>query len=252
MISYNKEKMSELDFSLLREKYSEDELVEILKKIDDDYPVQYAIGDVDFLGYKIKVDERVLVPRFETELLVDKLSKYMERIPLSSYRILDVCTGSGCIGVALAKKFPSSSVMAVDLSSDALSLARENALLNEVNVDFFEVDALKDLNMFTDIDVLVANPPYVKIGEIVSKNTRYEPQMALYPGIDDVIFYRRILEQAKDILNKKSIIAFEIGSTQGKEVVELVKKHFPQSRVVIEKDYAELDRFVFIFNGFFE
>lgn len=249
MTPYNKEKMTALDFELLKEKYSSKELENILKKIEDDYPVQYAIGDVDFLGYKIKVDERVLIPRFETELLVSKLNNLIKAHYFIGPTILDVCTGSGCIAVALSKNVSGSVVYGIDKSKDALEVAECNAKLNDAQVRFLEMDVLKPLTIPFKCDVLVANPPYVRVDEIVSPNTRYEPRMALYPGEDDTIFYKRILEESRKFMAKKSIIAFEIGSEQGPIVAKLAKKNYEKAKVIIEKDYGGYDRFVFVLNG---
>lgn len=248
METFNKSKMTELDYSILQYRYDEKELKRVLKMIDDDYPVQYAIGDVDFLGYKIKVDERVLIPRFETELLVDKLLKYIVAFGIEHSRIVDVCTGSGCIAVALKKRISSATVVGIDKSPDALDIARENATCLNADILFVERDVLVDMNLECKFDVLVSNPPYVKEDEPVAANTKYEPAMALYPGEDDIIFYRRILEQAQDFMSDRFIIAFEIGSTQGERVCKLVRQFFPNASVSLEQDYAGLDRFIFIFS----
>lgn len=249
MPGYNKDKMTRLDYDLLKSKYEGKDLEDVLKKVDDDYPVQYAIGDVDFLGLKIMVDERVLIPRFETELLVTKLTDYLRFYSMEESSIIDVCTGSGCIAIALKKKFENISIRGVDVSRDALEVARENAILNGVEVDFEIRNVLRGINSPKKYDVLVSNPPYVSENENVSPNTKYEPALALYPGQDDTIFYKKILESAKDIMNERFIIAFEIGSAQADRVEALAKKRFPESIIRVEKDYAGLDRFVFIFNG---
>lgn len=252
MPPFNNEKLTSLDYQLLEKKYGQGTGLEtILKKIDDDYPVQYAIGDVDFLGYRIEVDERVLIPRFETELLVLKLKERIEKEYADrKIRILDLCTGSGCIAIALKKLFPESEVFAVDKSTDALNVAQKNAHINAVEVIFLERDVLKAIDIDKKFDIVVSNPPYVKRDEVVSKNTKFEPKIALYPGEDDVIFYRKILEQAHEIVDKKGLIAFEIGSEQGSTVKAISQKLFLNASVTIEKDYAEFDRFVFIEGGF--
>lgn len=241
--------MTELDLKLLKESYSADELSEILKRVDEDYPVQYAIGNVDFLGYKIMVDERVLIPRFETELLVDKLSKYMSSMGIVQGNAIDLCTGSGCIAIALKKKFNGFDVMAVDKSEEALCVTRENCRLNDADVCLSIMDVLTELSFENKFDILVSNPPYVHPDEVVSPNTRYEPQMALYPDGEDIIFYKKILEQAGNFMSEKSIIAFEIGCKQSERICNFAEPLFPQAKIVIEKDYAGLDRFIFIFNG---
>ncbi len=248
MKKFNEEKMTMLDYNLLKERYSESELEQVLAKIDEDYPVQYAIGNVDFLGCEIDVDERVLIPRFETELLVQELIDYMSKYGFEKVRIVDACTGSGCIAIALAKHFENAEVWGIDKSEDALDVARANAAKNGVEITFLNEDVLEGIKFPCKCDVLVSNPPYVRRDEKVSANTRFEPSMALYPVGDELIFYRRILEDASDKLVARSIIAFEIGSEQGLRVCELVRKFFPDADVRLEQDYAGLDRFVFVFN----
>lgn len=241
--------ITELDYKLLKDKYGKNDLEKVLEKIAKDYPVQYAIGDVDFLKSKILVDERVLIPRFETELLVKKTIDYVKKNGLERSDILDICTGSGCIAISMQSAFPKAKVTAVDISKDAIELAKENAELNEVSINFIVDDILKGFTGSDKYSVIVSNPPYVRLDEEVSVNTKFEPSIALYPGKDDLLFYRVILERSKRILQNKSIIAFEIGSQQGDEVCSLAKNVYPSSRVVLERDYAGLDRFVFVFNN---
>lgn len=242
--------INRLDFEELRKKYPNDiKLKEIIKKIENNYPIQYAIGNVNFLGNEILVNEDVLVPRFETELLVDTLSKYISKYNFDKTACIDVCTGSGCIAVALKKKFSDLEVWAIDVSEKALSVAKSNSTLNEVNINFLCLDVLHDFNLSDKFDVLVSNPPYVKKGELVSPNTKYEPQIALYPGDDDIIFYRKILEKSVELLHDKNIIAFEIGSTQASRICDEARKYYPKSDIKVVKDYNQFDRFIFIFNN---
>lgn len=251
MALYNKEKMTELDYRLLLEKYGDTSLLkEALKKIDDDYPVQYLIGNVDFLGCPILVDERVLIPRFETELLAEKLIKYIREKSLDKAKVLDLCTGSGCIAVSVKSRCKDTLMWAVDKSLDALEVAKENAKLNGVEIFFLEGDVLKSELPDEVFDVIVANPPYVLKDEIVSANTKFEPQIALYPGKDDIVFYKKILEYAEGHVREKSLIVFEIGSTQAERISNYARQFFPKSHILIQKDYAGLDRFIFIFNYF--
>lgn len=248
MSLFDETKMTALDFELLKAKYEGEALDRVLKKIEDDYPVQYAIGNVDFLGCTIDVDERVLIPRFETELLVDKLSKYMRQFSFLEANVLDVCTGSGCIALAIKRLCPLCKVAACDKSVEALEVARHNAEKNHLEVAFFEADVLKEGFYKEKLDVLIANPPYVRRDEVVSPNTRYEPASALYPGDDEVVFYESIIEKSCSIMNEKSILAFEIGASQGQQVSDIARRFYPNSRINVEKDYAGFDRFVFIFN----
>ena len=191
--------ISDLDFPLLKKRYKSSELEAIIKKIENDYPVQYAIGDVDFLKTNINVDERVLIPRFETELLVDKLSKYIDYYSFGEKEMIDLCTGSGCIAIALKTEFSNAKITAIDISEEALELAQQNALLNNVQVTFIKMDILKGIKVEKKFSVLVSNPPYVKLEEEVSSNTKYEPNIALYPGEDDIIFYKTRQLEKEDI-----------------------------------------------------
>lgn len=246
----NSEVISRLDYELLKEKYKDEKSFEqILKKIyEENYPVQYAIGNVEFLNVQILVDERVLIPRFCTELLVHKLIEYVREYNLEKSNIIDLCTGSGAIAVALKKNFYNSFVLGVDISREALEVANLNKEHNNVDVQFVNSNVLENINLNRKFSVLVANPPYVGLNEEVSPNTKYEPRMALFPGEDDIIFYKKILENSRDYLTKKNIIAFEIGYNQGKRVREEARKVFPNSDVLIQKDYEGYERFVFIFN----
>lgn len=242
------EKITELDYRLLKDKYNEAELESILEKIEEDYPVQYAIGNVQFLDCEIDVDERVLIPRFATELLVDKLKGYIKKYDLQNSNMIDLCTGSGCIAIALKKTFSGSKMCALDKSLDALEVAKSNAKKNDVKVDFISLDILSH-NVQGKFSVIVSNPPYVKKDEFVSSNTRYEPSIALYPGSDDIVFYKRIIDLSKTMLEDRGIIAFEIGSTQGARITEYAREVLPQCKVVLEKDYEDFTRFVFIFKN---
>lgn len=242
--------ISNLDYKLLVDKYPNEKDLEVVirKIIDEDYPVQYAIGDVDFLDVKIMVDERVLIPRFATELLVKKTLDYISKYSLDKTNILDLCTGSGVIAISLKKNLKDAYVCGIDLSEDALQVAFKNAQLNKVDVKFLRGNVLESLKIEKGFSVLIANPPYVKLQEEVSANTKYEPRMALYPGEDDLIFYKKIIDNCENYLLEKNIIALEIGSTQGKQVRDYAYKKFPNAEIYVEKDFEGYDRFVFIIN----
>ncbi len=248
MNSLDIEQLTRLDWELLKKKYSDKELETVIEKIKNGYPVQYAIGDVQFLEYNIKVDERALIPRFETELLVDKLVKRLKKEGFACGKIVDLCTGSGAIAIAMKGNFPEVQVIGVDISKDALALAKDNARLNKIDIEFRQGDVIKGWKNLTDIDVLISNPPYVRSDEKVSVSTKFEPSIALYPGEDDIIFYKKILENSRNMMNEKNIIAFEIGSEQANRISEYIKKIYPYATVNIEKDYNGFDRFIFIVN----
>ena len=241
--------INKADWECLIKKYKGKKLEHIVRRIEKDYPIQYAIGNVPFLNCIIKVSKNVLIPRFETELLVDKLIKYIIKYNLEKSNILDMCTGSGCIAICLKKSFQNAYVTAVDKSVKALLIAKENAKNNKTKIKFIKKDILKINSLFKKYSIIVSNPPYVKLEEFVTPNTKFEPYMALYPGKDDIIFYKKILDFAQYNTYKKNIIAFEIGNTQSESICKYAKKVFPNAKIVVEKDYSCFNRYIFIFNN---
>lgn len=209
-------------------------------------PIQYVIGNVDFYGNIFKVNENVLIPRFETEELVEKTIEILKEKFDSNLDIVDLGTGTGCIAITL-KKYLNANIDAVDISDKALELAKENALNNDAQVNFYLGDMLEPLNK--KYDCIISNPPYIaydeEIMDIVKNN---EPHLALYADNNGLYFYEKILKEAKEYLKDKNLIAFEIGQTQGEQIKEIAKTYFPNSLIKIEKDMAGLDRFVFVIN----
>lgn len=240
--------INDLDWHLLTKKYKGKKLIKVINKIEKDYPVQYAIGNVDFLDCNFLVNKHVLVPRFETELLVDKLKKLIVKYDLENANILDLCTGSGCIGITLKRAFPCSSVTCVDKSFPALMMTRKNATRNKQNVTIIRKDILKK-RIKGKYAVIVSNPPYLIEGEEVTPNTKYEPKIALYTKKSDIEFYTRILDISKENLYPKNIIAFEIGASEAERICQYAKKIYKEAKIVVEKDYNGYDRFVFILNN---
>ena len=203
-------------------------------------PLWYIIGDTEFYGCKIKVDERALIPRPETELLADTVVKSAE----NGDKILDMCTGSGCIAVSVAKalKGKNVSVTAADLSDAAIMLAEENAKLNDVNVTFVQSD------MFTNVrgryNIIVCNPPYIKSGEIpfIQKEVReHEPRVALDGGEDGLEFYRILAKNVKSYLAKDGMLIMECGEEQANDILQIFPK---RDYAIVIKDLAGVDRFV--------
>ena len=231
--------ITDVDFKLLQEKYPNN-LEEIIKKIENDYPVQYLIGSVPFLNVDIKVDERALIPRFETEELVQKvIDKFKTE---QNLRILELGTGSGCISIALKKNLPCE-IKAVDISSKALSLAQENALQNKVDILFEEI-SMFDVS-YENYDIIISNPPYVKKEEYVSPNTKYEPSLALYAEEEGMEFYHKILQKISLTENKPRWVIFEMGAYQKEAMKNLQEKYLPDYHLRVQKDLAGRDRFVF-------
>lgn len=228
-------------------KYLKDKtLEEGIDLLNKGIPVQYIVGNVDFYGYNFKVNENVLIPRFETEELVEKTIKYINKYLDKKVDILDLGTGSGCIAITLKKELDCN-VDAVDISPDALEIAKLNAKNNDVFITFYEGDMLNPVSK--KYDVIISNPPYIaydeEIMEIVKNN---EPHRALYADDNGLKYYKNIISNANKYLNEKSIIAFEIGEKQGKAILEYAKNYFKDSIITIEKDMQNRDRFVFIIN----
>ena len=230
------------------EKYlAKNKLEEGYQKLKKGIPPQYIVGNINFYGNIIKVNKNVLIPRFETELLVEKTYNYIKKYFNKKIRILDIGTGSGCIAITL-KKLLDAEITAVDISKEALEIAKENASENNTNINFILSDLF--INVKDKFDVIISNPPYIAKDEIIDKKVKdHEPHQALYAENNGLEFYEKILKEANNYLNEKAIIAFEIGEKQAKEVSKIAKKYFNDTNIVIEKDLPGKDRFVFIFRN---
>ena len=239
--------MNELEY-LKKYIHPEDNLEEAIKRLEAGEPVQYIVGDVDFYGNIIKVNKNVLIPRRETEELVEKTIEYIKKLfPNKNISMLDIGTGSGCIPITLKKHFPNNNISAVDISEDALKVAVDNSLSNNVNINFIQSNLFE--NVSGKYHCIISNPPYIKedeeIMDIVKNN---EPHLALYAPNEGLYFYEEILKEANKYLEDKFIIAFEIGETQGQDILAIAGKYFPTSKLLLEKDLQHLERFVFIIN----
>jgi len=243
--------LSFTDFVLkLRAEVSQEDR-EQLKAIQDQLlahkPAQYIIGSSDFHGLNLKVDERVLIPRPETEELVELI---LSENPETSLFVLDIGTGSGAIALALANSRPDWQITASDLSRDALSLAAENAQSCGLSLTFVQSDCLDAIQ--GKFDIIVSNPPYISEAdkdEVGLNVLASEPHMALFAVENGYAIYRKIAEQAGDYLTEKGKIYLEIGYKQGDGVVDLLKQFFPQKRIRVLKDQFGKDRMVAMDNG---
>ncbi len=225
-------------------KYYKGNIEDAYKLLEEGLPVQYIVGEVDFYGNIFKVNKNVLIPRFETEQLIELTMEYISDKFDGVVDILDIGTGSGCIAITLKKNI-NCNVDAVDISSDALKVAEYNKKLNDVDINLFKSDMLS--NVSKKYDVIISNPPYIgreeDIQGIVEKN---EPHIALYADNDGLYYYEEILKNCKKNLKDNFIIAFEIGKSQGKLVKNLALKYLDNIDVFIKKDLNYLDRFVII------
>ena len=220
---------------------------EIYKKLAEHIPAQYIIGHAEFFGMQLKVDERVLIPRPETEELVDLI---LTENPEKNLKVLDIGTGSGAIALALAKNRPDWSVTAADISQDALDLSLENANAQNLNLSFIKSDCFSEIS--SKYDIIVSNPPYIsrEDQEEVGLNVLHsEPHLALFADEDGLAIYRRIAEDSKDYLNDGGKIYLEIGYKQGQSVPALFMENLPEKRVRTLKDQFGQDRMVVIDDG---
>lgn len=228
-------------------KYYKGDLDDAIKRLKSGEPVQYIIGDVDFYGYNFFVNKNVLIPRFETEELVNRTIKYIDKyLDRNNLDIIDLGTGSGCIAITLNKEL-NCNVDAVDISIEALEVARKNNDSNDASVNFMNGNMLEGISK--KYDVIISNPPYIaydeEIEDIVKNN---EPHLALYAENNGLYFYKNIISSAVNCVKVPNLIAFEIGYQQGNQIMEIAKEYFPQGEAWIEKDLQGKDRFVFIYN----
>lgn len=238
--------MDNFDIKLIEKYVPEKKQKKALKKLQKGYPVQYIIGNVDFFGIEIDVNKNVLIPRFETEGLVDKLTKLIKQYSFNNPNILDIGTGSGCISIYLKKNLECN-VTAIDKSKKAINLAKKNALKTNVIINFIHTSIEKYIND-VKYDIIVSNPPYVSYLESVDEKIKYEPKLAIFSKNNGLYFYKIILQKSIRFLNKKNIIAFEIGQSQGESIKSMALKYYPNAIIKIEKDLNNKDRYIFIIN----
>jgi len=208
-------------------------------------PVQHLIGHSYFFGYAFKVNEDVLIPRAETEQLVGHVLYYIDTyFPNQKVNLLDLGTGSGCIGLTLALEEKSLHVTISDISEKALKIASFNNENLHAEATVIQSDLFDSIE--EKFDVIVSNPPYIPDSEIVEDIVQKEPSVALYGGALGVDFYDRILEQAKSHIHEKAMIAFEHGYQQKEVIYGFARKHFPTGTIIQMKDLAGKDRFTLI------
>lgn len=238
---------------------NQDEIFKALEALKQEQPIQYIIGETEFYGLNFKVNKNVLIPRPETEELVEWVIKVYKN-KNTEIKILDIGTGSGCIAIALAKNLPNAKIYALDISENALKVAKQNAVLNNVEVNFFKGDILKmeqegfDEETFGDLgieafkfDVIVSNPPYIRVQEkIQMKNNvlNNEPHLALFVKDEDpLLFYNVISDFARHKLKDEGLLFFEINEYLGNDMIRLLKdKQF--KNIELKQDIFKKDRMI--------
>ncbi len=232
------------DLELIKKYVVKDKQEDAINRLNQGYPVQYIIGNVEFYGSLIEVNEHVLIPRFETEYLVDKTINYVNQMFNKKIDVLEIGCGSGCIAISLKKNIDCS-IDALDINEDAIKLSKLNGLKNKQDINFFVQD-IHNFNNKKKYDLIISNPPYVPFDSLVDEKIKYEPENAIYAKDNGLYFYKVILNKIKYNLNKDYLIAFEIGDKEGQSISEIAKDLLPNSFINIEKDYNNYERFLFI------
>lgn len=252
LILENNHQLRRIDLALDADKeFSEEEISiwnAILDKLKIQIPIQYVLGTSHFYGLEFIVDENVLIPRPETEELVDWIVKLNSKLSKKkNLKILDIGTGSGCIAISLAKNIINSEVFAIDVSENALAIAEKNAILNKVPVTFLHKNILETKDLSQKFDIIVSNPPYVRNlekEEIKSNVLDNEPHLALFvPDNDPLIFYKKIAELAAANLNPNGQLFFEINQYLGKETQDLLAS-IGLKNIELRKDIYGNDRMI--------
>lgn len=219
-------------------------IIKLVKK-SRHIPVQYIVGNVNFYGYTYKVNKNTLIPRFETEELVENTIELIKKKYKNQVKILDIGTGTGCIGITLKNEIPTSNVHLLDISKKALKVAKINS--KGLDIKLIHSNLLTKAN--DKYDVIISNPPYIsydeKIMDIVKNN---EPKKALYAKNNGLYYYEQILKTCKKNLNKDFIIAFEIGENQKEDIILLANKYLDNIKIIAKKDMQQRDRMIFIMN----
>ena len=218
---------------------------EAIRKLINQVPLQYITNKQEFMKLDFYVDENVLIPRADTEILVEEVIEYCNKESKKEYRILDLCSGSGAIGISIAKYVPNAKVVCADISDKALEVSKKNAKINEVdNINFIQTNMFE--NIEDEFDIIVSNPPYIKTEVIktLDKEVQKEPHIALDGGETGLDFYEIIVQNAYKYLQKDGSLFLEIGYDQKDEVEELLHKNENYREIYSKKDLAGNDRIV--------
>jgi len=250
LILEDRHKLRQIDLALNHELVFEEADIEkwkiLLAELKKEVPIQYLLGKTNFYGLDFEVNEHVLIPRPETEELVEWIIRENSGIErLKNLKILDIGTGSGCIAISLAKNIPNAKVFAIDVSVEALAMAKKNAKNNNVEITFLLQSILETDDLKQGFDIIVSNPPYVRNlekQEIKGNVLNYEPHLALFVEDNDaLIFYRKITELAQKNLVENGKLYFEINQYLGTEMTDLMEK-MNFKNIELRKDIYDNDR----------
>lgn len=229
--------LTELDYEL--SKHEEEKIIKVAERRIAKEPLQYIVHNQYFYGNKFYVNENVLIPRADTEILVEEVLKIAQK----TEHVLDLCTGSGCIAISLKKAKDTINVTASDVSTNALTVAMINAKINNADVNFVKSDLFNNINK--KYDIIVSNPPYIKTEDMdgLQEEVKYEPHLALDGGNSGLDFYEEIIEKSNNYLNNNGVIALEIGYNQAEDVKRILEENkFKDIKII--KDYGNNDRVV--------
>ncbi len=221
----------------------------LLEKIENGMPIQYITNKQEFMGLNFYVDENVLIPQPDTEILVEEVIKYIRKHRENKLRILDLCTGSGIIAISIAKYLKNVEIYASDISEKALDVAKRNAKSHNVNIKFICSDMFKNIKE-KEFDIIVSNPPYIESNVIntLSKEVQKEPKLALDGGEDGLKFYETIIKNARNYIKQSGSIFLEIGYNQKEKIKEIFNSYKYYSKIKCVKDLAGNDRVIIIDN----
>lgn len=223
-----------------------------IERLSTGEPLAYILGYQWFYGRKFKVGKDVLIPRCETEELVANILIDIDiYFPKGEIKVADIGTGCGEIGITIELEEPRVNMIGSDISLEALKVAKENAKLLMAQVEYFQGDMLEPLiEKNLKLDILISDPPYIPSQQQIDASVKdYEPHVALFGGEDGLYFYRKLLSNAKKVLNERSFMAFEIGYDQKEALLNLANEYFPESKKEVLKDIEGKDRMLFIYQN---
>lgn len=219
----------------------------ILNRLAMDEPIQYILGYTEFMGERFKVTTDTLIPREETSGIIELAHDLLSKNPQA--KVLDIGTGTGILAIMIKKKYPQTSVKALDISKAALAVAKENAAALNVDVEFVQSDLLNTIADNEKFDLILSNPPYISSDELALMDEsvkKYEPSLALFAEENGLGIYQRLASNIAQYLQAKGQLIFEIGFKQGEAVKQIFEQAFPKAKVEILTDFNQLDRYVWI------